>query len=76
MFEKQKIKKDDCSGRPETLGPCAPQIVKNKTDLVLICQNIDAMRILKCHSQESSIEIRAQKELGLHPIYIHVRILE
>ena len=76
MFEKQKIKKDDCSGRPETLGPCAPQIVKNKTDRVLICQNIDAMRILKCHSQESSIEIRAQKELGLHPIYIHVRILE
>ena len=47
MFEKQIIKKDDCSDRPESLGPCAPQIVKNKTDLVLICQNIDAMRILK-----------------------------
>ena len=67
MFEKQKIKKDDCSDRPETLRPCAPQIVKNKTDLVLICQNIDAMRILKCHSQESSIEICVHKVLGLHP---------
>ena len=67
MFEKQKNKKDDCSDRPETLGPCAPHIVQNKTDLVLICQTIDAMRIFKCHSQESSIEIRAQKELGLHP---------
>ena len=51
MFEKQKNKKDDCSDRPETLGPCAPQIVKNKPGLVLICQTIDAMRILKCHSQ-------------------------
>ena len=33
MFEKQKIKKDDCSDRPESLGPCAPQIIKNKADL-------------------------------------------
>ena len=47
LIEKQKIKKLDCSDRPESLGPCASQIVKNKTSLVLICQNIDAMRILK-----------------------------
>ena len=33
MFEKQEIKKDDCSDRPESLGLCAPQIVKNKADL-------------------------------------------
>ena len=33
VFEKQKIKKDDCSDRPENLGPCAPQIIKNKAGL-------------------------------------------
>ena len=33
MFEKQKIKKDDCSDRPESLGPYAPHIIKNKADL-------------------------------------------
>ena len=33
MFEKQKIKKDDRSDRPESLGPCAPQIIKTKADL-------------------------------------------
>ena len=34
MLEKQKNnKKDDCSDRPESFGPCAPQIIKNKADL-------------------------------------------
>ena len=33
MFEKQKSKKDDCSDRPESLGQCAPQIIKNKVEL-------------------------------------------
>ena len=66
MFEKQKIKNDDCSDRPESLGPCAPQIIKNKADLQGMLVLIDAWRVLKSHSQESSIEIRAQKELGLH----------
>ena len=51
----------------QKFGTMRSMTVKNKADLHCICQNIDAWRIFKWHSQESSIEIRAQKEYGLHP---------